>query len=225
MSQIDLILFDCDGVLVDSEILAANLGARLLTEVGVPIAPRELCERYAGMEWRAIMDDLETRHQMTLPETLFAESNALLDAMLANELEAIDGVRELLSALQGQRCICSNSSSARLQIELERTALHAFFGSHVYSAMDLGPGRTKPQPDVYLHGAAQFAADPARCLVVEDSVHGVTAARRAGMTVIGFTGAGHSYPEHAARLTDAGATIVVDSMPSLQPVLGDYGLL
>ena len=223
MSKPELILFDCDGVLVDSEILAAEVGAATLVEAGVPITPQDLCVHYAGMEWRAIIRDLEAQHQMTLPEAMFAESNARLDAVLADRLQAIDGTHALLERLSGPRCICSNSSSDRLALELERTKLKDFFGVHVYSAMDLGPGRTKPQPDVYLHGAAQFEADPARCLVIEDSVHGVTAARRAGMTVVGFTGAGHSYPGHADRLLDAGAVRTAGSMSALLPVLMDLG--
>lgn len=223
MTKPELILFDCDGVLVDSEILAAEVGAATLVEAGVPITTEDLCIHYAGMEWRAIIQALETLHSVTLPEALFAESNARLDAVLAARLVAIEGTHDLLQQLSGPRCICSNSSSDRLMVELTRTGLLDFFGPHIYSAMDLGPGRTKPQPDVYLHGAAQFDADPAHCLVVEDSVHGVTAARRAGMTVIGFTGAGHSYPGHGDRLRNAGASCIAATMPELLNRLNNFG--
>ncbi|MDO6462521.1 HAD family hydrolase [Granulosicoccaceae sp. 1_MG-2023] len=224
MTDFDLILFDCDGVLVDSEILAAEVGADVLVRAGVPITAQEICQDYAGMEWQAIIRELENRHQVSVPETLFAESNRLLDQVLATQLEAVEGAAELLDALRGQRCICSNSSSPRLTLELQRTGLDHFFSPHIYSAVDLGPGRTKPQPDIYLHGAAQFDADPARCLVVEDSVHGVTAARRAGMQVIGFTGARHSYQGHGERLCEAGAAQIADTMPALQALLREHGL-
>jgi beta-phosphoglucomutase-like phosphatase (HAD superfamily) len=98
---------------------------------------------------------------------------------------------------------------------LTKVGLKPYFEGHIYSAKDLGPDRTKPKPDIYIHGAKQFGVDPSRCLVVEDSVHGVHAARAAGMRVIGFTGGGHTYPTHADRLTDAGAETVISRMVEL----------
>ncbi len=102
---------------------------------------------------------------------------------------------------------------------LTKVGIKDAFGPHVYSAKDLGADRVKPKPDIFLHGAAQFNANPERCIVIEDSVHGVHAARAAGMRVIGFTGASHTYPSHADRLSDAGAETVIARMNDLPAVI------
>jgi HAD superfamily hydrolase (TIGR01509 family) len=215
MSGFDLILFDCDGVLVDSEIIAAEVESKLLREAGVEITAEDMCIRFAGMDWKSILLTIEKESELPLSASLIDKSEKLLDAALSRRLKIIDGVRYALSKITEQRCICSNSSSPRLELELNKVGLTPYFEGHIYSAIDLGPGRTKPQPDIYLHGAKQFNVDPSRCLVVEDSVHGVHAARAAGMRVIGFTGGSHTYPTHADRLTDAGAETVISRMVEL----------
>ena len=102
---------------------------------------------------------------------------------------------------------------------LGKVGLKAVFAPHIYSAKDLGPDRVKPKPDIFLHAAKQFGADPARTLVIEDSVHGIAGARAAGMRVVGFTGASHTYPSHADRLTEAGAETVISRMSELPDVV------
>jgi beta-phosphoglucomutase-like phosphatase (HAD superfamily) len=102
---------------------------------------------------------------------------------------------------------------------LTKVGLKEHFAPHIYSAKDLGADRVKPKPDIFLHGAKQFNVSPSRCVVVEDSVHGVHAAREAGMRVIGFTGASHTYPSHADKLTDAGAETVIARMSDLPGVI------
>jgi HAD superfamily hydrolase (TIGR01509 family) len=215
MSGFDLILFDCDGVLVDSEIIAAEVESKLLREAGVEITAEDMCIRFAGMDWKSILLTIEEESELPLSASLIDKSEKLLDAALARRLKIIDGVRYALSKITEQRCICSNSSSPRLELELNKVGLKPYFEGHIYSAIDLGPGRTKPKPDIYLHGAKQFNVEPSRCLVIEDSVHGVHAARAAGMRVIGFTGGSHTYPTHADRLTDAGAETVISRMVEL----------
>ncbi|MCB1756969.1 MAG: HAD family hydrolase [Gammaproteobacteria bacterium] len=222
MTAIDLILFDCDGVLVDSEVLAARLGAHLFGEYGVDISTQDLCARYAGMESSEILKQVRKEYKVALPADLFERSQQMLDDLLFNELREIDGAHEVLERIAGPRCICSNSSSGRLDLELTRTGLKPFFAPYIFSAMDLGPGRTKPRPDIYLHGAAEFDADPSRCLVVEDSVHGVHAAVSAGMHVIGFTGGGHSYPAHAGQLRETGAEVVISRLSELPGLVEMY---
>jgi HAD superfamily hydrolase (TIGR01509 family) len=177
MSGFDLILFDCDGVLVDSEIIAAEVESKLLREAGVEITAEDMCIRFAGMDWKSILLTIEKESELPLSASLIDKSEKLLDAALARRLKIIDGVRYALSKITEQRCICSNSSSPRLELELNKVGLKPYFEGHIYSAIDLGPGRTKPQPDIYLHGAKQFNVEPSRCLVIEDSVHGVHAAR------------------------------------------------
>jgi HAD superfamily hydrolase (TIGR01509 family) len=215
MAGFDLILFDCDGVLVDSEIIAAEVESKLLRESGFDITAEDMCIRFAGMDWKSILLTIEQEADIPISAQLIDKSEKLLDAALARRVKMIDGVRYALAKLTEQRCICSNSSSARLDMMLSKLGLKPFFEGHIYSAKDLGPDRTKPRPDIYLHGAKQFGVEPDRCLVVEDSVHGVHAARAAGMRVIGFTGGSHTYPTHADRLIDAGAETVIARMVEL----------
>jgi HAD superfamily hydrolase (TIGR01509 family) len=215
MAGFDLILFDCDGVLVDSEIIAAEVESKLLRESGFDITAEDMCIRFAGMDWKSILLTIEQEADIPVSAQLIDKSEKLLDAALARRVKMIEGVRYALAKLTEQRCICSNSSSARLDMMLTKLGLKPYFEGHIYSAKDLGPDRTKPRPDIYLHGAKQFGVEPSRCLVVEDSVHGVHAARAAGMRVIGFTGGSHTYPTHADRLTDAGAETVISRMVEL----------
>ncbi|MVA24620.1 HAD family phosphatase [Agrobacterium vitis] len=219
MAGFDLTLFDCDGVLVDSEIIAAKVESKLLTEAGYPISVEEMGERFSGMTWKNILMTIEKEVDIPLSASLIDKSEALLDQRLAREVKLVEGVTYALSRLQGPRCICSNSSSQRLDMMLTKVGLKEFFAPHVYSAKDLGADRVKPKPDIYLHGAAQFNVQPQNCVVVEDSVHGIHAARAAGMRVVGFTGASHTYPSHADRLTEAGAETVIARMMDLPAVI------
>ncbi len=219
MDGFDLIIFDCDGVLVDSEIIAAEVESRLLTEAGYPIGVEEMGERFAGMTWQNILLTVEREASIPLSASLLDKSEKLLDDRLAREVKVIDGVKFALSRLRRPYCICSNSASHRLDLMLTKVGLKEIFAPHVYSAKDLGPDRVKPKPDIFLHGAKQFGADPARTLVIEDSVHGINGARAAGMRVVGFTGASHTYPSHADRLTDAGAETVISRMVDLPGVI------
>lgn len=219
MDGFDLIIFDCDGVLVDSEIIAAEIESRLLTEAGYPIGVEEMGERFAGMTWQNILLAVEREASIPISASLLDKSEKLLDARLANEVKIIGGVKFALSRLRRPYCICSNSSSHRLDMMLTKVGLKEVFKPHIYSAKDLGPDRVKPKPDIFLHAAKQFDADPARTLVVEDSTHGIHGARAAGMRVVGFTGASHTYPSHADRLTDAGAETVISRMSELPGVI------
>lgn len=219
MSGFDLTLFDCDGVLVDSEIIAAKVESKLLTEAGYPISVEEMGERFAGMTWKNILLSIEKEVDIPLSASLIDKSEQLLDQRLAREVKAIEGVQYALARITGPRCICSNSSSQRLDMMLTKVGLKEFFAPDIYSAKDLGADRVKPKPDIFLHGAAQFGVSPGKCLVVEDSVHGVHAAREAGMRVVGFTGASHTYPSHADKLTDAGAETVIARMQDLPGVI------
>lgn len=219
MTSIDLILFDCDGVLVDSEIIASEVEAELLTEAGYPISTEEMAERFAGMTWRNTLLQVEKEADIPLSASLLTKNEAILDKRLASDVQIIEGVKPMLAQLKIPHGICSNSTSARLAMMLSKVGLKDYFGKHIYSARDLGEDRVKPKPDIYLHGAKQFGIDPSRVLVIEDSVHGIHAAIAAGMRVVGFTGASHSYPSHADKLTDAGAETVISRMSALPGVI------
>lgn len=223
MAGFELVIFDCDGVLVDSEIIAAEVESTLLTEAGYPINPEEMAERYAGLTWKDILFEIERESSIPLSASLIDAPEALLDKKLAAEVRAIDGAAQAILRIAGPRCVCSNSSAHRLKAMLARTGLDRLFGDHVYSAKDLGEGRTKPAPDVFLYGAKQFDVRPVNVLVIEDSVHGIQAAQAAGMRVVGFTGGSHSYPGHADKLTEAGAETVISRMADLPATVEALG--
>ena len=219
MSGFDLIIFDCDGVLVDSEIIAAEVEAKLLTEIGYPIEPDELAERFAGMSWKDILMTVEQEASVPIPANLLSKTEKLLDDKLARDVKGIPGVAQAVTRIDLPRCICSNSSSKRLKSMLTRAGTFDLFTPHIFSAKDVGEKRSKPAPDVFHHAAETLQVDPARALVVEDSVHGVQGARAAGMRVVGFTGASHTFPSHADRLTEAGAETVINRLVDLPPVV------
>jgi HAD superfamily hydrolase (TIGR01509 family) len=219
MNQPDLVIFDCDGVLVDSEILAARVEAELLTEAGFEISAEELSETYAGLTFKDILLSIEQRVGIPLQASLIDKAEDLVDRRLRQDVRAIEGVHEAVAQVATKRCICSNSRADRIEFMLNKTRLLPLFEGRIFSALDTPSGKTKPAPDVFLHAAATLGADPARTFVIEDSVHGVAGARAAGMRVIGFTGASHSYPGHADALTEAGAETVIRRWAELKSVL------
>jgi len=207
-----LVIFDCDGVLVDSEIIAARVEARLLTEAGYEISPEEMATRFAGLTGERIWDLAEEELGRSVPDAIRGRSEEEIDKELEASVQPVAGAEEMLDRLDAAICICSNSTSARLEMELKKTGLYDRFRPFIYSSRDVGEGRQKPAPDVFLHAASEFSEDPAGVVVIEDSVHGVSGAVAAGMRVIGFTGASHSWPGHAEALMEAGATTVVDRL-------------
>ena len=219
MTTADLVIFDLDGVLVDSEIIAARVEADLLTKSGYPISAEELTELYAGLTFKDIMLRIEEVSSIPLKASLIDEAEAQVDRRLRSDVRAIDGAPQAVAAVKAPKCICSNSRAERIKFMLERTRLGPYFGDNVFSSLDTPSGRPKPAPDVFLHAAKRFDADPARTFVVEDSVHGVHAARGAGMRVIGFTGGSHTYLGHSDALTDAGAETVIHRWADLRGVL------
>lgn len=219
MATPSLIIFDCDGVLVDSEIIAAEVDSVLLTEAGFPISAEEVGERFAGLTWQDILLTVEREAGIPVSASLLDKSEKILDERLKNEVQAIEDIAEAVSALKLPKCICSNSTSARLELMLKRVELYDLFAPHIFSAKEVGSKRTKPAPDVFLYAANKFGVDPANVIVIEDSAHGIHGARAAGMRVIGFTGGAHTYPGHADKLTDAGAETVIHRHKDLQSVI------
>ncbi|QND52230.1 HAD family phosphatase [Phyllobacterium sp. 628] len=214
-----LIIFDCDGVLVDSEILAAEVESRLLTESGYPIEPEAIAERFAGLTWTDILIQVEKESGVPISASLIEESARQMDQKLRNELNVIDDIEQVAAALKYPKCIASNSNSASLKMMLEQSTLYDTFAPNIFSAREVGTKKAKPAPDVFLYAAKHFNVDPACCIVIEDSAHGVHAASTAGMRVIGFTGGAHTYPGHADKLTDAGAETVISRHRDLPAVI------
>ncbi|WP_147196812.1 HAD family phosphatase [Pantoea sp. CCBC3-3-1] len=215
MKQLDLIIFDCDGVLVDSEIIGINLTRALLEQHGVVIGLEAFCTHYSGLAWNELITKVREESGVNLPDTLHQTFYNALYSEFEEKLRRITGTYEVISQLDYPKCICSNSGREQLDFMLTHVGLKSLFPGSVFSAVDLGPNRGKPQPDIFLHAAAVMRAVPENTLVIEDSVHGVTAAKRAGMYVAGFTGGAHTWRDHAERLKAAGADVVIDSMYQL----------
>ena len=219
MPQPDLVIFDCDGVLVDSEIIAARVEAELITLAGYEIPAEEIAESYAGLTFKDILMRIEEKSKIPFQASLIDRAEELVDRKLRSDVRAIEGVREAVASVTAQRCICSNSRSERIEFMLEKVHLLTFFAGRIFSALEIPSKKTKPAPDVFLFAAERLGANPANTFVIEDSVHGVAGARAAGMRVIGFTGASHSYPGHADALTEAGAETVIRRWAELKSVI------
>ena len=221
MPQPDLVIFDCDGVLVDSEILAARVEADLITKAGYETTAEEIAETYAGLTFKDILMAIEEKAGIPFQIAMIDQAEALIDRKLRNEVRAIEGVGQAIARVAAPRCICSNSRTERIEFMLERTGLLPLFAGRIFSALETPSGKTKPAPDVFLHAAETLGADPANTFVIEDSVHGVTGARRAGMRVIGFVGGSHAGPGLADTLAAAGATAVITDMRALKGTIVD----
>ena len=213
-----LTMFDCDGVLVDSEIIAANVDSECFAEVGFSITPEEVIRRFAGLISIDIIEIVEAEIGRSLPDDFHAKQKAELDRRLREEVEAVKGAQEMLDRIDGPRCVCSNSSGERLKLTLEKTGLYDRFKPYIFSAVEVGTKRPKPAPDVYLYAMDQFLSAPRDSLVVEDSIFGVAAAKAAGARVIGFTGGRHAWPGLADLLTEAGAETVITRLSDLPRV-------
>lgn len=219
MHNTDLVIFDCDGVLVDSEIVAARVEAELLTKAGFPITAEEVASQFSGLRFSDILRKVEEISSIPFQASLIEESERKVDRKLATSLRAIEGAAEAVASVTAKRCVCSNSSPARIKAMLTKSGLLPLFADAIHSADDTPEKRSKPEPDVFLMAAGMHGADPARTIVIEDSLHGINGARSAGMRVIGFTGASHSYPGHAEILSEAGAETVISRMADLPATL------
>lgn len=205
----DLLICDCDGVLIDSEVIACEVDAEMFTEAGFPLTVAEVRRRFVGMSQAGMRATLEREAGRALPADFDDRLSTRLAAAFEQELAALPDVRRGVLALGMPRCVASSSSPERLRRTLTLTGLHDLFAPHIFSASQVERG--KPAPDLFLFAAARMGAAPGRCLVVEDSVPGVTAARAAGMTAIGFTGGAHCDAGTPQRLRDAGAHHVARS--------------
>ncbi|MEO1066248.1 MAG: HAD-IA family hydrolase [Pseudomonadota bacterium] len=214
-----LIIFDCDGVLVDSEILAVKVEVAAYAEHGFDISVEEFSERFSGMTGEEIMRNIEDDLDKGLPHTLHDDIQTRIDDSLAKEVEALPGAHAMLDALNYPRCICSNSVTERLNITLKRTELYDRFRPYIFSAPEVGTKEPKPNPNVFQHAASDFDAEPRETIVIEDSVHGVSGATAAGMRVVGFTGGSHTYPTHAERLMEAGAETTINKLSDFPAVV------
>jgi HAD superfamily hydrolase (TIGR01509 family) len=213
-----LVIFDCDGVLVDSEILSIGLLAEMMTELGHATTTEEAVEKFAGRSLPDVLALAESILGRKIPEELGRHYGGRLSERLRHELKPIAGVKEAVTALSCPRCVASSSTFERIRLSLDVTGLAPLFGDHIFSATQVAHG--KPAPDLYLFAARAMAAAPSTCVVIEDSPAGVTAGVAAGMTVIGFTGGEHG-TNLAQRLSAAGARCVIASMNQLPQTIAE----
>ncbi|MGA7261018.1 MAG: HAD-IA family hydrolase [Stellaceae bacterium] len=213
----DLVIFDCDGVLVDSEPIIKGAHARVLTACGYPITEDELVERFCGMSDAEMLATIEHEWGRTLPPSYAERVGVMIQDGFGHSLVAIAGVAEALDSLRLPVCVASSSVPEQIRRKLALTGLLARFGEDLFSATMVARG--KPAPDLFLYAAQQFAAAPDRCLVIEDSLLGIEAAIAAGMTAIGFCGGSHCGPEYGDRLLARGAALVITDMRELQTAM------
>lgn len=207
---IELVIFDCDGVLVDSEILAIEIEVEVLGAAGFPVTADEIAERFIGLSYSSMMKQLEVQFGRPVPDDLNAQMQQTTLDTFPERLAPVVGMPELLATLELSRCVASSSDLDRITLSLGITGLDRFFdSSHIFSAQMVDNG--KPAPDLFLHAASMMGVAPDRCLVIEDSPHGVTAAVSAGMKVLGLIAAGHVRPSLAGRLADAGADHIIET--------------
>lgn len=208
-----LLIFDCDGTLVDSELIALEVLSEMMSEQGVPMDVASCMHAFMGKHNADIVSEIERLIGRPLPPDEGARTRARMLARMESELKPVDGVAAVLAAVEGPRCVASSSDPARIAHSLERTGLASFFGEHIFSAAQVAHG--KPAPDLFLLAAETMGFAPQHCIVIEDSVAGVVAGVRAGMAVIGFAGASHAAEGHGAMLEAAGATVTVMTMAAL----------
>jgi HAD superfamily hydrolase (TIGR01509 family) len=219
---VDAIIFDCDGVLVDSETICVDAELRFLADAGVEFERAAYIQEFMGLtvdEWRTRLGpQIAVRTGRPVAADFFASLDAVVMRTMSMHLTALPGIREAVASLDLSQCVASSTALERLTWKLQHTGLLDLFAPHVFSAEMVANG--KPAPDLFLHAAAMLGVDPSHCVVVEDSVNGVLAGRAAGMAVIGFTAGGHCLDGHGESLAENGADVVIDAFADLESAVG-----
>ncbi len=215
--KFDLVIFDCDGVLVDSERVANEVFARALKEVcDLEFTLEQMFDTFVGHSREQCLQKIEAMIGYPPPPELDRRYCEEINHALANSVEAVDGVEAVLEQMSVPCCVASSGSHDKMSITLGKTGLMGFFGGNIFSTSEVENG--KPHPDIYLHAAARMGQHaPERCLVVEDSPTGVTGARAAGMHVFGFA---ELMP--ARKLHASGAHRVFERMRDLPGLIATY---
>ncbi|KQN85049.1 HAD family hydrolase [Arthrobacter sp. Leaf69] len=209
----DLVVFDCDGVLVDSEVISVRVDQLVLADLGWALELEEIVDLFVGRSEADFIATVEDQLGIELGEGWDRKYVPWYRAAFERELTAVDGVVEALDAIVHPHCVASSGSHAKMRRTLGQTGLWHRFEGRIFSASEVANG--KPAPDLFLHAAATLGAAPERCAVVEDSAHGVQAARSAGMHVFAY--AGGVTPE--GRLAGPGTTVFHD-MRQLPALIG-----
>jgi HAD superfamily hydrolase (TIGR01509 family) len=208
----ELVIFDCDGVLVDSEPISVRLDVEMLAELGLTMSRDEVIERFVGRSPEVIVQAVEAELGHPPPDGWFERGEQELRERFEAELEPVPGIVEALGRITLPVCVASSSPPDRLRFKLELTGLYDRFAGRMFSASEVANG--KPAPDLFLHAARRMGVEPAGCLVVEDSRYGVQAARAAGMDALGYAGGLTS-----ADVLSGPRTVVFDDMRLLPDLL------
>ncbi|WP_426612307.1 HAD family hydrolase [Bradyrhizobium sp. McL0616] len=210
---IDLIIFDCDGVLVDSEVISCRAHADVLTRHGYPITSEQVFARFLGRSTRQANLEIETELGRELPEAYHGDLQDELFRSFEADLDEIRGIHDVLDVVTQHVCVASSGSHQRMQVSLGSTGLYERLAPNIFSASQVKNG--KPAPDLFLFAAKEMGVPPERCVVIEDSLAGIAGARAAGMTVLGFCGGSHCWEGHAETLRQAGADLTFADMHQL----------
>jgi len=218
--NLPLIIFDCDGVLVDSEPISIAVLREVIAGAGHEIDEATAYRLFLGRSMTTISETLAETFGLAITDRHLQEIRRQLFARFRAELKPVVGIREALVALPNRRCVASSSKPERIRLSLEITGLLDLAGPNIYSATMVRRG--KPAPDLFLHAAREMAAEPTDCIVVEDSPAGIEAAKAAGMRVIAFAGGSHAAAgglRKAFRVLDP--DLVFDDMRRLPALLAE----
>lgn len=213
--MIKAVLFDCDGVLLDTEPMGCECLAQAVTEAGHPMTCAEATRLFSGNA--AVASKAVMEHLGLQAEAVFARSDEILFEGFARHVPMIPGIEALLEQLPLMRAVCSNSTRRRLALSLGRTRIAGSFGQHVYSSDHVE--MPKPAPDMALLACKALGIAPAEALFIDDNIHGMICAKRAGCLAVGFIGPSDHRPQHADTLRAAGADHVVTGMAELQALI------
>ena len=213
-----LVIFDCDGVLVDSEPISLDLLLEMIRAGGGEVSRETAYREFLGRSMASVAAELQEKHGVRITDALLAKMRAGLQSRFRRELKPIPGIAEALERLDLPCCVASSSQPERIELSLSVCGIRDRFGSNVFSASMVERG--KPAPDLFLLAAKTMGFAPETCLVVEDSPAGIAAARAAGMKVIGFAGGSHAVPAGlAARIEALEPDYILDEMAGLQDAL------
>ena len=217
-----LVIFDCDGVLVDSEPLSIAVLVKAMRAAGAEIDEEGAYERFLGRSLATVTECLQTEFNLPVGDAFLDSIRHDLYERFRQELQPIPGIAETLDGLTMARCVASSSQLERIRLSLSVTGLLPRLEPHIFSSSMVKRG--KPAPDLFLYAAEQMQTAPEDCIVIEDSPAGIIAARAAGMTVFVFTGGTHAaQPAHIAELERLAPEVVFDAMPDLLHLVQKYG--
>lgn len=218
MTAPEFVIFDCDGVLVDSEPISIRVLTEIIGETGVTVSADQAYREFLGRSMASIVEALSERYGVTMTGMHLQEIRSRLYSEFEKSLSPVKGVKAMLSALKLPNCVASSSQPERIRLTLRKTGLLDYFEPRLFSSTMVERG--KPEPDLFLYAANCSGVPAERCVVIEDSPAGIEAAKRAGMRVFGFTGGSHAGPAGLKALIDPlKPDLIFDDMKNLPALI------